>query len=278
MTIGDSRKSAAFFGSRSGILTGMRLHGKTAIVTGGSAGIGLAIARRLGVEGARIAICARSAERLQGAADQLRDDGIEVFADRCDVQDPQEVEAFIKKVGDRAGSIEILVNNAAANEPTSLTEPDDEAWRQTVRTGLDGAYFCTTRVLPWMRGRGRLVYIASVTAKFGVPGGAAYCAAKHGLIGLVRTVALELAPRKITANAICPGWVETEMAHDVMQRIADLQQEPYAVTRSRLLQQVPLGEIIQPEEVASLVAYLVSDEARNVTGQAYNLCGGQVMH
>ena len=99
-----------------------------------------------------------------------------------------------------------------------------------------------------------------------------------GLLGLVRSVALEGAPRRITANAVCPGWVETGLAQVVMRRIADKIGRDYAETRLRLLADVPLGEIIQPEEVAALVSYLVSPDARNVTGQAYNLCGGQVMH
>ncbi|MFZ0426756.1 MAG: SDR family NAD(P)-dependent oxidoreductase [Acidobacteriota bacterium] len=256
----------------------MKLNGKTAIVTGGSAGIGLAIARRLGADGARVAICGRSADRLSRASQNLASSGIEVLAARCDVQDAQAVESLVEQVVGRFGAIHILVNNAGANEPTPLQEPDDTAWQQNIRTGLDGAYYCTSRVLRHMPDGGRLVYIASVTAKFGVPGAAGYCAAKHGLLGLVRSAALELAPRQITANAVCPGWVETDLARVVMQRVADRIDRDFAETRRRLLANVPLGEIIEPEEVAAMVAYLVSPEARNVTGQAYNLCGGQVMY
>ncbi len=255
----------------------MELTGKTAIVTGGSAGIGLAIARRLGADGARVSICGRSRERLQSSSEELAAQGVDVFGVECDVQDPDAVQSYVAEVVDRFGRVDILVNNASANEPTPLQDPDDTAWQRNIRTGLDGAYYCTTRVLPHMPDGGRLVYIASVTAKFGVPGSSGYCAAKHGLLGLVRSVALELAPRKITANAVCPGWVETDLARTVMQRVADRLGRGFADTRERLLRQVPLGEIIQPEEVAALVSYLVSTDARNVTGQAYNLCGGQVM-
>ena len=256
----------------------MELTVKTAIVTGGSAGIGLAIARLLGSKGAHVAICGRSRARLRRASDELTALGITALAEECDVQDSGEVQSFVTEVAGRFGSIDILVNNAGANEPTPMHEPDDAAWQRNIRTCLDGAYYCTTRVLPHMHDGGRLVYIASVTAKFGVPGSSGYCAAKHGLLGLVRSVALELAPRKITANAVCPGWVETDLAQTVMKRVADGLGRDYASTRDLLLRRVPLGEIIQPEEVAALVGYLVSTEARNVTGQAYNLCGGQVMH
>lgn len=255
----------------------MSLQGKTAVVTGGSAGIGLAIARRLGAEGARVAICGRSRERLQGACEKLQAQGVDALAEECDVQDSGAVKKLVAEVADRFGRIDILVNNAGANVPTPLENADDAAWQRNIRTCLDGAYYCTTRVLPHMPDGGRLVYMASVTAKFGVPGSSGYCAAKHGLLGLVRSVALELAPRKITANAVCPGWVETELARTVMQRVADSLGRGFSETRDRLLRQVPLGEIIEPEEVAALVSYLVSNDARNVTGQALNLCGGQVM-
>ncbi len=255
----------------------MKLKGKTAIVTGGSAGIGRAIALRLGDEGANVAICARSRETLEQAADGLATRGISILAQRCDVQDPHQIETFVAQVVERFGPVDILVNNAGENQPTPLQEPDDAAWQRNIRTGLDGAYYCTTRVLPHMPDGGRLLYIASITAKFGVAGSSGYCAAKHGLLGLVRSAALELASRRITVNAICPGWVETDLAQTVMRRVSVKLDRDYADTRDLLLRQVPLGEIIQPEEVAGLAAYLVSAEARNITGQAYNLCGGQVM-
>ena len=134
-------------GEASGILVGMKLTGKTAIVTGGSAGIGLAIARRLGSEGSRVAICGRSRERLEKASEELTGQGITSFSDSCDVQDPEAVRTFVTRVVERFGTVDILVNNAGANEPTPLQDPDDGAWQRDIRTCLDGAYYCTTRVL-----------------------------------------------------------------------------------------------------------------------------------
>lgn len=256
----------------------MELTGKSAVVTGGSAGIGLAIARRLGLDGARVAICGRSAGRLTEAARGLAAAGVEVLTAPCDVRNAVEVDAFVERAVGRFGQIDILVNNAGSTAPTPLDHPDDEAWHRVVSVNLDGPYYLTTRVLPHMPDGGRMIYISSVTGKFGAAGSAAYCAAKHGLIGLVRTVALELAPRKITANALCPGWVETEMAKSVMERLADGTGRSYEEFRGVALGSVPLNSMIEPEEVAALVRYLVSPEARNITGQAYNLCGGQVMH
>jgi ketoreductase len=256
----------------------MELTGRSAIVSGGSAGIGLAIARRLGLDGARVAICGRSVGRLTEAARDLSAAGIEVLTAPCDVRRAAEVDDFVERAVGRFGQIDILVNNAGATAPTPLDQPDDEAWQRVVSVNLDGPYYLTTRVLPHMPDGGRMIYISSVTGKFGAPGAAAYCAAKHGLIGLVRTVALELAPRKITANALCPGWVETEMAKSVMEGLAEKTGRSYEEFRGVALRQVPLNSMIEPEEVAALVRFLVSPEARNITGQAYNICGGQVMH
>jgi ketoreductase len=256
----------------------MKLTGKSALITGGSSGIGLAIARRLGRDGAKVAICGRSVGRLTEAARELASDEIDVVTAPCDVRKPSEVDRFVARVVERLGEIDILVNNAGSTGPTPLDRPDDEAWRDILASNLDGPYYLTTRVLPHMPDGGRMIYISSVTGKFGAPGSAGYSAAKHGLIGLVRTAALELAPRKITANALCPGWVETEMAKAVMVRLAENFGKTYQEFREAALRHVPLNRMIEPDEVAGLVRFLVSEEARNITGQAYNICGGQVMH
>ncbi len=260
------------------IVSPMELTGKSALITGGSAGIGLAIARRLGLDGAKVAICGRSVGRLTDAARDLASAGVDVLTVPCDVCKPVDIDNFVGRVVERFGQIDILVNNAGSTGPTPLDRPDDAAWRDILAANLDAPYYLTTRVLAHMPDGGRMIYISSVTGKFGAPGSAGYSAAKHGLIGLVRTAALELAPRKITANALCPGWVETEMAKSVMERLAEESGRTYTEFREAALRHVPLNSMIEPEEVAGLVRFLVSEEARNITGQAYNICGGQVMH
>ncbi len=256
----------------------MTLDGKTAMVTGGSAGIGKAVAQKLGEHGARVAICGRSSERLEETAAQLAATGIEVLHATCDVRQLPEVERFVDAAAKKYGTIDILVNNAGAIRETPLAEANDEAWHRILQSVLDGTYYFTSRVLEYMPDNGRIVNVSGVLGKIGVPGSSAYCAAKHGLIGFTRAASLELAPRGITVNAVCPGWVETDLAREVMGGIAESAGMTYEEIRRDALARVPLGQMIQPEEIACLVHFLVSSCGANITGQAYNICGGQVMH
>lgn len=256
----------------------MDMKGKIAIVTGGNTGIGRAIAERLASDGAILAICARRAELLESAAADIRNRGADVFQMTCDVQDVNQVNSFVQEIGDRFGQVDFLINNAGTSGWTPLSEPDDETWNQVIRTNLNGPYFLTSRVLPYMPEGGRIINISSVLGKFGVPGYAAYCTSKHGIIGFTRVAALELAERKITVNAICPGWVDTDLAELGMRRSAEKTDEPFEEHRKKLLSRVPLGEIIKPQEIAELVHFLLTPAAAMITGQAYNHCGGQVMH
>jgi len=256
----------------------MTLRGKTALITGGSAGIGKAIAQKLGEDGVRLAICGRSAERLNKSAAEMVSTGIEVLQVSCDVRRLSDVERFVDAAVHEYGTIDILVNNAGAIQETPLAEANDEVWRRILETVLDGTYYVTTRVLKHMPDNGRIVNISSVLGKIGIPGSSAYCAAKHGLIGFTKAASLELAPRGITVNAVCPGWVETDLAREVMVGIAKSAGMTYDEIRRDALERVPLGQMIQPEEIASLVHLLVSPNGANITGQAYNITGGQVMH
>jgi NAD(P)-dependent dehydrogenase (short-subunit alcohol dehydrogenase family) len=256
----------------------MDLEGKFVLVTGGSAGIGKAIALRLGREGADVAICGRSIKRLQQAQEQLKTVGLAVSLFRCDVGQLEQVVEMVEALTAETGQIDILVNNAGALEDTPLESPNDEGWDQVVRTNLDGVYYVTSRVVPYMPEGGRIINISSVLGKMGVPGAAAYCASKHAVIGFTRSIALELSEKKITANVICPGWVNTDLARIVMERAAGNMGISYEEFFQNAMEQVPLGEMIQPEEIASLVHFLVSPSGGKITGQSYSICGGQVMH
>ena len=256
----------------------MDLKGNVALVTGGSAGIGKAIALKLGRNGARVAICGRTPETLQQTAEELKSEDLSIFPFHCDVGVLEQVEAMVESFTAETGRIDILVNNAGALEDTPMDSPNDEGWRRVIRTNIDGVYFVTSRVMPFMPDGSRIINISSVLGKRGVPGAAAYCASKHGLIGFTRSVALEVAVRKITANVICPGWVETELAKIVMDRAAANMEISYEEFRRGAMEQVPLGEMIQPDEIASLVLFLAGPSGSKITGQSYSICGGQVMH
>jgi len=255
-----------------------QFRGKVALVTGAGRGIGRAIAEAFAERGAWVALLARSIDVLEeAAADMNRGEG-RAIALRCDVTERAEIEGAMAELGRTWGKLDILVNNAGISGRTPVDDPSDERWRLILATNLTGSYLVTKASLDLMHsGRGRVINISSVLGRFGVPGYAAYCASKHGLIGLTRALALELAPRHITVNAICPGWVSTDMAESGMRETAEAEGIPQDAFREKAIGKVPLRRFIEPREVAALVLYLASSHASAITGQAYNLCGGQTM-
>ena len=253
------------------------LAGKRCLVTGGGSGIGAGIARCLARAGANVAVLGRRRAPLQRtltALGAMRTKGLAVVAD---VTDAAAMAAAARRVAKAFGGIDVLVNNAGVGGPNACSGPGPDRWDEVVRTNLDGVFFATRAALPHLADGGRVVNISSVLGRFGVPGYTAYCASKHGVIGFTKALALELAPRHITVNSICPGWVETEMAKTGMQLMADTMGVDFEEARKTALGAVPLGRILEPEEVGDLVVWLCSAAARGMTGQAISLCGGQVM-
>ncbi len=254
-----------------------KLQGKRCVVTGGGTGIGRAIARSLAQVGARVMVTGRREEKLKETVAEVRENGGEAGFEVMDVTAARSVASAFAGILGTMGGVDVLVNNAGAGGPNACAIDGPDRWDEVIRTNLDGVYFCTREAAPRLPEGGRVINISSVLGRFGVPGYTAYCASKHGVIGFTKALALELAPRKITANAICPGWVETDMAVAGMKGMAEAMGTSYEEARRQALSEVPLGRILEPEEIGGLVVYLCSPAAAGVTGQAISLCGGQTM-
>ena len=260
-------------------MAGFRLDGKNALVTGANRGIGKAIGLRLAAEGARVAVGARKEAEAAAVAAEIAREGGEAHAVVLDVTDAASVATGVERAARPDRRIDVLVNNAGLGGPSPLDGDarSDEAWRAILDVNLTGAWRVLRAASPFLSPGGRVVNLSSVTGRFGVAGMAAYATTKHGIIGLTRSLALELAPRKITVNAVCPGWVDTEMGRSGIARMGKGLGKSFEDAMAFAGKMAPLGEVLSPGEIAGLVAYLASDAAKNVTGQAIVIDGGQVM-
>jgi 3-oxoacyl-[acyl-carrier protein] reductase len=243
----------------------MRLADKTVLITGANRGIGKAIALRLAREGAQVAIGARNVTTAVAVLDEIADSGGQAIAVPMDVTDSASCEAAVASVLAQWHKIDVLVNNAGITRDALLLRMNEEQWDAVIDTNLKGVYRCSRAVLrPMLKARsGCIINISSVVGITGNAGQANYAAAKAGIIGFTKSLALELAARNIRVNAIAPGYMETEMT----QELAPEQ-------RSQLLSRIPLGKTGRPEDVAAATAFLVSDDAAYVTGQTLVIDGG----
>lgn len=216
-------------------------------------------------EGAVITLCARDRVLLEKVAAELESSGVQALAVQADVTRASEVEQMIGACVERFGQVDILVNNAGITRDNLLLRMKDEEWDAVLSTNLKGVFHCTRAVLrPMIKQRsGRIINLTSVVAVMGNPGQANYVAAKAGIIGLTKATAREVASRGITANAVAPGFIETDMTHAL-----DLE------LQEQMRSQIPLGRFGRPEDVAELVAFLASDRAAYITGQVIHLNGG----
>ncbi|UQA60837.1 SDR family NAD(P)-dependent oxidoreductase [Polyangium aurulentum] len=232
---------------------------RVVFVTGGRRGIGAAVAERFKESGFLVAVCARSASEPPPYADEFI---------ACDVSDAASVRDCVARVIARFGRLDVLVNNAGiAGENPMDPAKDDAIWHRMIAVNLDGTYFMCKHALPHLPdGSGRIINVASTLALKGAPDQIGYTAAKHGVLGLTRALARYAAPRRITVNAICPGWTRTDLADE---RMRDL-----GLTLEQAEQGVPIGRILEPREVADLALYLAGPSAGGITGQALVIDGG----
>lgn len=251
---------------------------RVAIVTGGLSGMGLAISKRLLADGITVCIGARRGGDDQAVADVRKKVGANIDVARLDVRDSESAASFVDRIAADHGSVDILVNAAGIYEEAAVIGHSDKMWDDTIDTNLTGTFKMIRAVMPGMVAQkwGRIINIASVAAHNGMPNNAAYCASKAGLLGLGRCVALEGAPVGVTCNSISPTWVETEMLQQFIdQEIAETGKSR-ADVKAGYEASNPQGALVQPDEIAGLVSFLVSDAGRAMTMADYQVSAGSL--
>ncbi|MDA0999117.1 MAG: SDR family NAD(P)-dependent oxidoreductase [bacterium] len=258
----------------------MRLKGRRAFVLGGGRGIGRAIALAFAAEGADVVVAARTKNEVDEVAAAVEKAGVRSAALICDVGRAAEVEHAVREAESRLGEIDILVANAGVLHHAPLAEQTDAIWDEALRVNLSSVFWATRAAMPRMaaRGWGRVIAMSSVSGKVGGRNRSAYHATKHGVIGFVRSVALEVADRGVTVNAICPGFVNTRMITDNKKDFADFSGKNLGEdeTIQSFRTEIPMGRFLEPEEVAQMAVYLASEDARGITGQAFTISCGSV--
>ena len=245
----------------------MRLKDKVAIVTGAGQGIGKGIAIKLAQEGAAVAVSDINMENAKNVVDEIKKQGGTAIPVKVNIASKEEVDKLFEKVIGEFQKVDIIVNNAGVNRDAMLHKMTREQWDTVISVNLTGTYLCTQKAAQHMREReyGRIINIASASW-LGNIGQANYAASKAGVVGLTKTAARELGRKGVTANAICPGFIETDMTRGVPEKVWDM-----------MINKIPMGKAGKPEHVANLVAFLASDEASYITGEVINVGGGMFL-
>ncbi|MBO4873790.1 MAG: 3-oxoacyl-ACP reductase FabG [Bacteroidales bacterium] len=245
-----------------------RLENRVAIITGGTAGIGAATAIRFAQEGAKVILWARNAERGNAFIEKMKGMGLEAEFDAIDSSNYEAVCEAAKRVNDKYGKIDILINNAGITNDSTLKKMTIEQWQQVIDINLSGSFYCIKAITPYMleKGYGRIVNASSVVALYGNFGQTNYVATKAGLIGMTKTLARELGKKGITVNAVAPGFIETDMVAKMPENVLD-----------GMRAKVPVGRLGQPEEIASAYLFLASEEAAYINGATLSVDGGMTI-
>jgi NAD(P)-dependent dehydrogenase (short-subunit alcohol dehydrogenase family) len=258
-----------------------KLADRIAVITGGGRGIGRAVALCFAREGADVMVLARTEDEVRRVAEEVRAEcGVRASHAVCDVADAASVRAAFALVSEQFGrAADILVNNAGIAESAPFVKTDDELWHRHLDINLSGTFYCMRAALPAMieRGWGRVINVASIAGKTGAPYIAAYAASKHGVLGLTRSAALEVATKGVTVNAICPGYVETDMTERAVSNITARTGKSALEARAVLERMSPQQRLVTPEEVAAVALLLACQEGRGINGQAINVDGGSVL-
>ena len=253
------------------------MQNKKVLITGGGRGIGRAIAISFAKQGFDISIVAKTKSEIDSVADEIRSLGVNAIAKVCDVTSSVKVEKVFGEIEREMGRIDIFVANAGMLLKNELILTDDNLWNQIIDVNLNSVFYTTRSVIKGMikRKSGRVIVISSVSGKLGGAFRSAYHAAKHGAIGFVKSIALEVAEYDITVNAICPGFVETKMMKDNQELFTDAESGSIDIVQ-KLKNGIPMKRFLDPVEVASMSVYLASDSASGITGQAYTISCGAV--
>lgn len=255
------------------------LSGRGALVTGGGRGIGRRVALDLAAAGARVMVASRSREDTLRVTGEIEAEGGTAFAAEVDVTQPESVAALFEAARRDLGAVDVLVAGAGIAPSAPLVRTSDQDWRLAIETNLSGVFYCLREALPAMteKGWGRAVAIASIAGKTGGPYMSAYAASKHGVLGLTKCAALEVATRGVTVNAVCPGFVDTPMTDVSVRRIVEKTGLTEGAARARLADASPQKRIYTVEEVSALVLFLCGTAAGGINGQALNVDGGTVL-
>lgn len=258
----------------------MRLKGKIAIVTGGSRGIGRAIALCLADEGAVVVVAARTETEIKSVCSEVEQKGNQALAVKTDVTNVREVNSCINATMKQFGRIDILVNCAGSHHVSSVIQSDEKKWKMDFEGKVFGTYnFCkaTLKIMISQRD-GRIINVSSRTAKSPIPLFSSYCASNAAIIGFTKSLALEVATYNINVNAVCPALVETKMLDESINRVSAIKGVDFGTIKSRLKEDIPIKRFVTPKECGRLVVFLVSDDARAITAQAINISGGLETH
>jgi NAD(P)-dependent dehydrogenase (short-subunit alcohol dehydrogenase family) len=248
------------------------------VITGGGRGVGAAVAHRLASAGAAVLVAARTVVEIEQVAAHLRDEGYAAHAAMCDVSDESSVEGLAATARDRLGHVDILVNNAGIASAAPIHKTTLETWTRLLTVNATGAFLCLKAFLPGMVERrwGRVVNVASIAGLSADRYIAAYAASKHALVGLTRAAAAEVVEHGVTVNAVCPGYIRTQMTRETLARIVQATGRSEQAALEAIVQRVPQRRLIEPEEVAETVAFLCCDAARGITGESLVIDGGEL--